>query len=212
LPWYVRICFGVVADDMFLSFTQAVSGIAADARQLVKRAAEECSGYKQNFSEAIPPKALAERLAGYLHAYTCYWYLRPFGASILVAGYNVETNQHELWMAEPSGDVAQYRGAAAGKGTRSAKTEIEKGRFMDKTCREALPEIARVLHTVHDTSRDKPFALEMYWLCKESSWLAAAVPGELLSEAEEAGGAAAASKPAGAASAVEQDEDGDIAI
>ena len=190
---------------------QAVAGIAADARQLVKRAAEECSGYKHTFSEPIPPKALAERLAGYLHAYTCYWYLRPFGASVLVAGYNQESQQHELWMAEPSGDVAQYRGAAAGKGTRSAKTEIEKGRFMDKTCREALPEIARVLHTVHDTSRDKPFALEMYWLCKESSWLAAAVPAELVKEAEEHGGAAAASG-ADAQAPVEQDEDGDVAI
>ena len=191
--------------------TQAVAGIAADARQLVKRAAEECSGYKQNFSEPIPPKALAERLAGYLHAYTCYWYLRPFGASVLIAGYNQESKQHELWMAEPSGDVAQYRGAAAGKGTRSAKTEIEKGRFMDKTCREALPEIARVLHTVHDTSRDKPFALEMYWLSKESSWLAAAVPADLVAEAEAEGGAAATSS-SDAAAPVEQDEDGDVAI
>ncbi len=191
---------------------QAVAGIAADARQLVKRAAEECSGYKQNFSEPIPPKALAERLAGYLHAYTCYWYLRPFGASILVAGFNQETKAHELWMAEPSGDVAQYRGAAAGKGTRSAKTEIEKGRFMDKTCREALPEIARVLHTVHDTSRDKPFALEMYWLCQETDWAASAVPAELLADAAEAGKAAATSGSSAGAASQEQDEDGDVAI
>ena len=28
---------------------------------------------------------LAERLAGFVHAYTCYWSVRPFGVSVLIA-------------------------------------------------------------------------------------------------------------------------------
>ena len=198
---------------MILAFFQAVSGIAADARQLVNKAVEEVSAYKRNFAEDITPKALAERLSGFLHAYTCYWYLRPFGASVIVAGLDKESGTHELWMAEPSGDVARYFGVAAGKGTRAAKTEIEKGRFMDKTCEEALPEIARVLHTVHDSSRDKPFQIDMYWVAEGSEWKAGPVPAELVAAADEAGKAAAGQGGAAAgAEGKEVDEDGDIAI
>lgn len=190
-----------------------MSGIAADARQLVKKASEEVSAYKRNYAEDISPKVLAQRLAGFLHAYTCYWYLRPFGASITVAGLDKESGEHELWMAEPDGTVARYFGCASGKGTRSAKTEIEKGRFMDKTCEEALPEIARVLHTVHDASRDKPFHMDMFWIGEPSQWQAVKVPADLLAAADATGKAAASgSAPAGSGQAAEADEDGDVAI
>eukprot|EP00922_Rhytidocystis_sp_ex-Travisia-forbesii_P054001 GHVS01080129.1.p1 GENE.GHVS01080129.1~~GHVS01080129.1.p1 ORF type:complete len:320 (+),score=62.80 GHVS01080129.1:348-1307(+) len=63
----------------------AVSGLIADGRQLVTRARSECSAYRQFFGEPIPVKVLAERMGLYVHAYTLYWSVRPFGASLLIA-------------------------------------------------------------------------------------------------------------------------------
>eukprot|EP00961_Rhodomonas_salina_P237008 3203521-Rhodomonas_salina.5 len=48
----------------------AVSGLLADGRQLVNRARDEAASYKEFYGEPIPGRVLAERLAGFVHAYT----------------------------------------------------------------------------------------------------------------------------------------------
>lgn len=83
----------------------ATAGLMPDARQLVSRAREECRGYRQNYSEPVPPRTLNERMGGYMHLFTVYWYLRPFGASILLAGYDQETKAAELYCCEPTGQA-----------------------------------------------------------------------------------------------------------
>ena len=93
---------------------QAVAGLAPDARQLVSRTRDEARGYRQNFGEAVLPRLLAERLGGFVHLHTVYWYLRPFGASILLAGYDSEARRHELYCVEPTGIALRYFGYAIG--------------------------------------------------------------------------------------------------
>lgn len=46
---------------------------------------------------------LADRLAQFMHYFTLYASLRPFGASAVVAGYDPFSGVHELYMVEPSG-------------------------------------------------------------------------------------------------------------
>lgn len=84
---------------------QAVAGLAADARQLVNKARDICARYKSAYAEPIPPRLLAERMAQLLHVYTCYWHLRPFGAGAIICGYDIETKEHELYMAETTGEL-----------------------------------------------------------------------------------------------------------
>ena len=43
-------------------------------------------------------------------------------------------------------------GAAIGKGGRGAQTEIERGKFQEKTCEESLSEIAKIISTIHVSS------------------------------------------------------------
>ena len=97
----------------------AVSGMLADGRQLVNRARDEASSYREFYGEAIPGKVLAERLAGFVHAYTMYWSVRPFGSSVLVAAKDADGTS--LWVIEPSGLTYNYLGAAIGKGKQAAK-------------------------------------------------------------------------------------------
>lgn len=83
---------------------QALAGLSSDARQLAIRCQDECAAYRGNYGESAPPRVVAEHMAGYLHAHTCYWYLRVFGAAMLIAGYDDAKKTHELYMAEPSGE------------------------------------------------------------------------------------------------------------
>lgn len=80
----------------------------------MSRARDEARGYRQNFGEPALPRLLAERLGGFVHLHTVYWYLRPFGASILLAGYDAEAKRHELYCVEPTGVALRYFGYAIG--------------------------------------------------------------------------------------------------
>lgn len=157
----------------------AVTGIAADGRKLAAEAKAHARTYKQNFGSPIPPKVLANQIGSLLHAYTCYGALRPFGSSILIAGVDPITKQHELYMSDPSGQTLRYFGCAIGKGVTASKTEIEKGKMTERTCAECLQDLARILHLTHDENKDKPFELEMGWICEASGWQFAKVPQDL---------------------------------
>ncbi|CAF5198689.1 unnamed protein product [Rotaria magnacalcarata] len=102
----------------------AVAGLLADARQLLTVARDEAKQYKYDYGVSIPVKYLADRLAMYMHAYTLYGFVRPFGCFILLAAY--ESDGPQLYGVEPSGVTYGYYGIAVGKAQQTAKTEIEK--------------------------------------------------------------------------------------
>eukprot|EP00921_Rhytidocystis_pertsovi_P023475 GHVQ01037548.1.p1 GENE.GHVQ01037548.1~~GHVQ01037548.1.p1 ORF type:complete len:318 (+),score=35.08 GHVQ01037548.1:97-954(+) len=68
----------------------AISGFIADGRQLIQRARSECEFYHKFFGEPIPVRVLAERMGMYVHAYTLYWSVRPFGAALLIAAVDLD--------------------------------------------------------------------------------------------------------------------------
>lgn len=55
-------------------------------------------------------------MAAYLHLFTAYWHARPFGVTMLIAGYDNETKVHELYMAETTGEVFVSASLACGRG------------------------------------------------------------------------------------------------
>lgn len=176
----------------------ATAGLLADGRHLAGRARDECENYRSQYHSRIPMKILAERLALYFQAYTLYSSVRPFGLSALVAGWDAPASvegtdelverrsegKPALYMVEPSGTFWGYRGIAIGKGKQLAKTEIEKLDLDSLTAEEALVEAARIIHTVHDDTKDKDFELELTWISPKSDWRHQPVPKELAQEAE----------------------------
>ena len=132
----------VVAIDEHIG--AATSGLQPDARQLVNRARDESRAYRTQFGEQIPPHTLADRMGGFTHVTTLYGSVRPFGASILLAGLDAETKAPELYCVEPSGLSLRYFGAAIGKGARAAKTEIEKHKLFDMPVAEVLGRVAKM--------------------------------------------------------------------
>ncbi|KAK1948425.1 Proteasome subunit alpha type-3 [Phytophthora citrophthora] len=162
----------------------SMAGLVADGRQLVNRAREEALNYRKNYGCSIPPHLLAERMGQFVHYYTLYGSIRPFGTAIMLAGYDQDTKKSSLYMVEPSGVTYSYRGCALGKGQQSAKTEIEKDKLFDMTCREAMKYIAKILNTLHDEVRH-PFELELSWISEETNWQHHLVPDNLRDEVNE---------------------------
>jgi len=158
------------------------AGLAADARQLVNRARSEAKNYKSFYGDIIPSKVLNDRIAGFMQAYTLYASMRPFGVSVILASW--DKDGPSLYSIEPSGVAYGYYGATVGKGKQSAKGELEKLKLSEMDCRQAVKEVARIVHSVHDDVKDKEFELEMSWICKESNFQHQFVPKELVVEAE----------------------------
>ncbi len=67
---------------------------------------------------------------------------RPYGSAILLAAYDKTGPQ--LYHIEPSGVAHRYYGTAVGKGRQSVKNEVEKIKFDQITCREAVVEAAKM--------------------------------------------------------------------
>ncbi len=155
----------------------AVAGHLPDARFLVAQAREAARGYKQSFGEAAPPRVLNDRMGALMHMTTVYDQYRPFGAALLLAGYDAELKTHELYCVEPTGLALRHFGAALGKGQRAAKTEVEKLKFGERACdASALGLVAKILQGVHDDAKDKPMELELGWLCAATGWRFEPVP------------------------------------
>ena len=160
----------------------ASAGLAPDARQIMSRARSECANYKSFYGDKIPSKILADRMANYLHMFTLYWSVRPFGAAVLLAVRDPATGKYELYLLEPSGECQRYHGMAIGKGRQAAKNEVEKLKLGEMSCLEAVKEAARIIVTTHD-EKDKDYECELAWICDASGGEFKKVPKDIADEA-----------------------------
>jgi len=169
----------------------AITGFVSDGRQIINRSREEASNYEETYGTKIPPSVLSDRVSSYVHYFTLHGSLRPFGAAALIASYDPDTKEHSLHMVEPSGVSYEYFGCAAGKGRQPAKTEMEKLNLNKAIVsdnidvREGVRQLVRMIHSLHDEGKDKPFELEMSWLCDESGWEHKGVPRDFIKESIE---------------------------
>lgn len=158
----------------------ACAGVAADGRAIVGRAQSEASQYKSFYGDPVPGHVLAERVASFVHVFNLYWYVRPMGVAALLAAFDADGPQ--LYLVDPAGTMHRYYGTAVGKGRQSAKNEIEKLKLEAMTAREGVIAIAKILHQAHD--EEKPFEMELAWVCEESGREFTRVPEALVAEAE----------------------------
>lgn len=84
-----------------VNFSQAFSGLIADARQIVAIARKEAANYRSQYGMSIPLKYLNDRVSMYMHAYTLYSAVRPYGCSVILASY--ERDNPEMYLIDPSG-------------------------------------------------------------------------------------------------------------
>lgn len=76
------------------------SGMGPDYRLLVRRARKIAQQYYLMFNEPIPTSQLVQRVAYIMQEYTQSGGVRPFGVSLLIAGWDVD--KPCLYQCDPS--------------------------------------------------------------------------------------------------------------
>lgn len=102
------------------------AGMGPDFRVLVDKARKLAhTNYKQIYQEYPPTRIVVKDIARTVQEATQAGGIRPYGVSLLVAGYD-ETHGFGLYQIDPSGSYYPWKATAIGKGSTSAKTFLEK--------------------------------------------------------------------------------------
>ena len=165
----------------------SIAGLLADGKEVVERARDEAAQYKTIYDIDIPARVLAERVAMYVHAFTQYGSVRPFGATMLLASFDPQTSEPSLFTILPNGTVSKNFGAAVGKGRQLAKSAIEKLNMKELNQRDALYNAARILLKGQDKDTEKEHQndFEYLWISKETGGIPAHVPEDLVKQIEQ---------------------------
>lgn len=102
------------------------SGMGPDFRVLIDKSRKVAhTHYKRIYGEYPPTKLLVSEVAKIMQEATQSGGVRPFGVSLLVAGYD-EHSGFGLYQVDPSGSYFPWKATAIGRGSTAAKTFLEK--------------------------------------------------------------------------------------
>lgn len=108
----------------------AVAGITADANILVNLCRLNAQRYYLAYQEPMPVEQLVRALCDTKQGYTQFGGQRPFGVSMLFAGWD-EHHGWQLYQSDPSGNYGGWKAVAIGNGHAAAqnllKTEYKEG-------------------------------------------------------------------------------------
>eukprot|EP00916_Digyalum_oweni_P015014 GHVL01024518.1.p1 GENE.GHVL01024518.1~~GHVL01024518.1.p1 ORF type:complete len:157 (+),score=29.02 GHVL01024518.1:326-796(+) len=95
-----------------------------DFRVVIRKARKEAQAYMLTYQEPMPVPQISRSIAGLMQEFTQSGGVRPFGLSLLVAGYD-EHGPH-LYQVDPSGAYFGWKASVIGKNMVNAKTFLEK--------------------------------------------------------------------------------------
>uniref|UniRef100_A0A251VDM2 Putative proteasome, subunit alpha/beta, nucleophile aminohydrolase n=1 Tax=Helianthus annuus TaxID=4232 RepID=A0A251VDM2_HELAN len=112
------------------------SGMGPDSRVLVRKSRKQAEQYNLLYKEAIPVTQLVRETAAVMQEFTQSGGVRPFGVSLLVAGYDDKGPQ--LYQVDPSGSYFSWKASAMGKNVSNAKMFLEKRYTDDMELEDAI--------------------------------------------------------------------------
>jgi len=144
----------------------AVAGITADANILINQARLHAQRYRFAFQEPQPVEQLVQGLCDEKQAYTQYGGLRPFGVSMLYAGWD-KTHGYQLYQSDPSGNYNGWKATCIGANNQSA-TSLMKQEYKDEIIplTSALSLAIKVLTKTCDATALTPDKFDLATLTK----------------------------------------------
>ncbi|KAL0221454.1 hypothetical protein RCL1_001308 [Eukaryota sp. TZLM3-RCL] len=124
------------------------SGMAPDVRVLVNAGRKAAIAYEQQFGEQMPTRLVARRLAEVMQEYTQSGGVRPFGVSLLVAGF--DDSGPQLFQVDPSGAFWAWKATAIGKSHLNGKTFLEKRYNAEMELQDAIFTVLLALKEIYD--------------------------------------------------------------
>ncbi|KAI0643729.1 20S proteasome subunit [Trametes maxima] len=113
------------------------SGMGPDFRVLVAKARKSAQAYWKVYGEYPPTKVLTQEIANIMQQATHSGGVRPYGVSLLVAGWDI-TRGPSLYQVDPSGSYWAWKASAIGKNMVNAKTFLEKRYNDDISLEDAI--------------------------------------------------------------------------
>mmetsp|Transcript_6946 Transcript_6946/g.13498 ORF Transcript_6946/g.13498 Transcript_6946/m.13498 type:complete len:237 (+) Transcript_6946:68-778(+) len=102
------------------------SGLGPDYRVLVRQARKAAEKYKSVYGEEQPVSMAVKETAGLMQEYTQSGGVRPFGCSVLMAGFDDDGTTPLLFQVDPSGVSLGWNATAIGKNYVNSKSFLEK--------------------------------------------------------------------------------------
>ncbi|CEH13537.1 proteasome subunit alpha type 4 [Ceraceosorus bombacis] len=101
-----------------------VAGLTADANSLINYARNAAQKYLLAYDDDMPVEQLAQRLCDLKQGYTQYGGLRPFGVSLLYAGYDAH-HEFQLYHSDPSGNYSGWKATCIGSNNGTATSLLK---------------------------------------------------------------------------------------
>lgn len=142
-----------VDDDLYL----VASGLSTDATILLNQARIIAQNHKLIYGEKISVRSLAMRLGDIMARHTLAGGLRPFGCSLLIAGYYDALDVANLYFVDNGGTFFETRAYASGKGAPKAIEFLRKEYRPNMSLKEAVDfviETIKVATDKEELSRD----------------------------------------------------------
>ncbi|KAI0684739.1 20S proteasome subunit [Cytidiella melzeri] len=149
-----EVGYGGSGEKIFLLNSNVVAGVAgitADANSLVNYARQAAQQHLFRYSEDIPVEALAQRLCDLKQGYTQYGGLRPFGVSILYAGYDVHY-RFQLYHSDPSGNYSGWKATSLGANNGTAQSLLKQEYKDDISLEDAIALVLKVMSKTMDST------------------------------------------------------------
>lgn len=155
-----------------------VAGITADANSLINYARNAAQRYLLSYDDDMPVEQLAQRLCDLKQGYTQYGGersrrfegrkrtrfpdlylfitnlptgLRPFGVSLLYAGYDPH-HSFQLYHSDPSGNYSGWKATCIGSNNGTATSLLKQDYKDDLTIQEAMALACKVLSKTMDAT------------------------------------------------------------
>mmetsp|Transcript_53089 Transcript_53089/g.95200 ORF Transcript_53089/g.95200 Transcript_53089/m.95200 type:complete len:236 (-) Transcript_53089:151-858(-) len=112
------------------------AGMVPDSRVLLKRGRKMAQKYYTTYRELIPVSQIVREEAAVMQEFTQQGGVRPFGISLMIAGYDEAGPQ--LFQVDPSGSYFGWKASAIGKNHVNAKSFLEKRYSEDVELEDAI--------------------------------------------------------------------------
>jgi len=127
----------------------AIAGLSSDARVLIDQARVYCQSNKLLYDEPVDVEVLARRLGDLAQVYTQHAGVRPFGVSMIIAGY--DATGARILTTDPSGAYRGFKATAVGRKSEEANRLLEEKYSDDLPLDEAVKLAIEAVNVASDT-------------------------------------------------------------
>lgn len=111
------------------------AGIISDSRVLIDKARTMSQQHRVTYDSEPNTETIVREIADIKQQFTQYGGARPFGVSLLIAGYN---GSPELYVTEVTGNYLKYHAFAIGENDEAIKNKLREKYKAELTCEQGV--------------------------------------------------------------------------